>query len=252
MTMTDAHDTQRRLDRLEVRLRRSQRITLALGTLALTGIAAAFTPRSDRVRFTEIDAERINIVESDGRLRLVISNRERSPTPMVRGQEFGGSAGRRPGLISYNDELTENGGFIWGGGRNPDGTYWAEQSLTFDQYEQDQIIALQYIDANGVRRHGLQILDRNERSMLEQHTAWLRVDSIPPGPARDSAIARFREEYPVAQRLYVGRDRSRAASVVLGDPEGRTRLRLRVDSTGQASIQFLDEEGRVTRELAGR
>lgn len=249
--MTCDTGTEQRLRRLEATVRRYRWMSGSALALFVIACATALAPAQARQRIAELEVERINIVEPDGTTRLVISNRQRSPAPMLRGQPFGSSAGRRPGLISYNDEMTENGGFIWGGGRNPDGTYWAEQSLTFDQYEQDQIIALQYIDANGVRRQGLQILDRTERDFLEQHVAWQAVDSIPPGPARDSAIAHFRAEFPVAQRLYVGRDRSRASTVVLGDPQGRTRLRLSVDSVGRASIQFLDEEGRVTNELSG-
>lgn len=53
----------------------------------------------------------------------------------------------------------------------------------------------------------------------------------------------------MARRLYVGRGRSRAATVALGDPQGRTRLRLGVDSTGTASLDFLDEGGRVVYSL---
>jgi hypothetical protein len=74
--------------------------------LALTG-ALAFTRGEQRTRFGEIDVERINIVERDGRTRMAISNKERSPAPTVRGKSFGGYAGGdRPGIITYNDEGT--------------------------------------------------------------------------------------------------------------------------------------------------
>jgi hypothetical protein len=116
-------------------------------------------------------------------------------------------------------------------------------------------MALQYVDANGVRRTGLQIIDRTNRTSAEQDTAWERIRSIAEGPAspiRDSVIRKFRADFPAAQRVYVGRDRSKTATLLLGDAQGRTRLRLAVDSAGVARIEFLDEKGNVTSRLPER
>jgi hypothetical protein len=55
-----------------------------------------------------------------------------------------------------------------------------------------------------------------------------------------------------AERVYVGRDRSRAAVVHLSDPQGRPRLRLVVDSLGVPSLEFLDDAGKVTARLPER
>jgi hypothetical protein len=67
-------------------------VTLLLGTLSV----AAFRQSAQKTRFTEIDVERINIVEPDGALRMVISNRPRSIGPVYKGKPFGypGGAGR--------------------------------------------------------------------------------------------------------------------------------------------------------------
>jgi len=51
----------------------------------------------------------------------------------------------------------------------------------------------------------------------------------------------------VARRLFAGRDVDGASQVTLSDPDGRPRLRLRVDSLGRASIAFLDTAGRTLR-----
>ena len=69
-------------DRLERDVRFLKRYAVA-STLALVLISvAAFTRQSQHAKFDEIDVERINVVEKDGKLRLVISNRDRSPGPI--------------------------------------------------------------------------------------------------------------------------------------------------------------------------
>jgi hypothetical protein len=49
--------------------------------------------------------------------------------------------------------------------------------------------------------------------------------------------------------VFVGKAPDRVASVVLSDAEGRTRLALKVDADGDASIEFFDGEGKVVRQV---
>ena len=53
----------------------------------------------------------------------------------------------------------------------------------------------------------------------------------------------------VARRLFAGRDTEGSSLVTLSDPDGKPRLRLQVDKTGQASIAFLDPLGRTIRTI---
>lgn len=99
--------------------------TLVCGLLTLT----AFTIQNRKQKFEEIDVERINVVERDGTLRLVISNKARSSGPIQRGKAFGYAGGERPGMIFFNDEGTEAGGLTVGGKRE-DGDVRASASLT--------------------------------------------------------------------------------------------------------------------------
>jgi hypothetical protein len=80
----------------------------AIGAIALVSLAA-FKSSAQKTRFDEIDVERINVVERDGRVRMVIANRERSPGPLFKGKPFGYPGGTRAGLIFYDDEGTEDG-----------------------------------------------------------------------------------------------------------------------------------------------
>jgi hypothetical protein len=229
----------------ELRLLRLHAVasTLVLGVLVVGG----FAPQKQR--FSEIDVERINVVEKDGRVRLVIANRERTPGPIERGAPFGYGSGTRAGLIFYNDEGTENGGLIFAGRKDSTGKYEASGSLTFDQYDMDQTIALQYVDANGRRRSGLAINDYAPgTTSLALDRRIKRAQAIADTAVRRDSMNALMPWFP-KQRLYAGRARDAASVLTLSDAAGRTRLRLRVDSLGAASIEFLNDSGRVVRKV---
>src|SRR5258706_12394240 len=104
-------------------------MTALLGTVSV----AAFRQAAQKTKFTEIDVERINVVEPDGKLRLVISNRARSIGPIYKGKPFGYPGGTRPGLIFFNDEGTENGGGPPPPPRPPRGTHAPTHRTLRDQ-----------------------------------------------------------------------------------------------------------------------
>ena len=221
-------------------------VTTLLGALSM----AAFTRAKRAEKFTEIDVERINIVEPDGRLRMVISNRPRSIGPIYKGQPFGYAGGARPGIIFFNDEGTENGGLTFTGKQNPDGSYEASTGMSFDQFNQDQILYFQYNERNGQRRTDFTIADRAPVDIKQMVDVRDSIMKIADTAARAAALRKWAEPrngVPLfAPRVYIGRDRMRSAVINLSDPSGKTRLRLVVDSLGGASLQFLDEAGRVT------
>lgn len=224
-------------------------VTVLLGTLSL----AAFRLGTQKVKFTEIDVERINIVEPDGKLRMVISNRPRSTGPIYKGKPFGYEGGARPGIIFFNDEETENGGLTFTGSRGSDGEFQSSGGIAFDQYNQDQVLYLQYDDDNGTRRMGMTVADRADIDIFDIVQQRDSIRAMPDGPAKEAAMNALlapRNGVPLfAQRVYVGRDRSRAAVLNLSDPQGKTRLRLMVDSLGTPSLEFMDDSGRVTARL---
>jgi hypothetical protein len=221
-------------------------------TLALLGLGTtAFVRAPARQKFQEIDVERINVVEPNGNYRMVIANRARSIGPIAYGKPFGYPGGTRPGIIFFNDEGTENGGLTFGG-KTENGKFEAGGHLSFDQYNQDQVIYLTYNDQNGRRQMGLTVADRADVSIVD---LVAQLDSIKKLPkeqqdAAARAVMAPRNGVPMfAQRVYVGRDPAKNALLNLSDPLGRVRLRLQVDSTGAASLQFLDADGKVTSHL---
>jgi len=93
-----------------------------LTSLIIMAGLLAFTNPSI-THFKEISAERINILENNGQLRMVISNKSRSPENLAYGKPFTPPipGGNRPGLIFYNDEGTENGGLVFMGQKDSSG-----------------------------------------------------------------------------------------------------------------------------------
>jgi hypothetical protein len=224
----------------------------AVAVTALLGVfsVAAFRQAAQKTKFTEIDVERINIVEPDGKLRMVISNRPRSIGPIYKGKPFGYPGGTRPGMIFFNDEGTENGGLTFTGMRRPDGTYVSSTGMSFDQFNSDEVLTLRYSDENGRKTTGISIAERDERDIYDLIMARDSINKIADSVARTAALQRLfapRNGVPLqATRVYLGRDRSKAAVLNLSDPNGKPRLRLKVDSLGAASLEFLDEKGVVT------
>ena len=226
-------------------------MTAAFSVLAF----AAFRQGTQNQKFTEIDVERINIVEPDGKLRMVISNRPRSIGPIYKGTPFGYAGGGRPGMIFFNDEGTENGGLTFTGSRNAEGRYRASSGFSFDQFDQDQILYFQYSDNNGQRRTGMTIADRADVNIFDLVQQRDSINKMPEGTARTAALEKLlgpRDGVPMfAQRIYVGRDQSKNAMVNLSDKNGKLRIRMMVDSLNRPSLDFLDEAGKVTHSFPG-
>jgi hypothetical protein len=224
-------------------------MTLFFGALSI----AAFRQAARKTRFTEIDVERINIVEPDGKLRMVIANRPRSIGPIYQGKPFGYPGGGRPGIIFFNDEGTENGGLTFTGRRRPDGTYESSTGMSFDQFNSDEVLTLRYADENGHKTTGITIADRDERDIYDIVVARDSINRMTDSAAKAAALRQLfgpRNGVPLqATRVYLGRDRSKSAVLNLSDPNGKPRLRLRVDSLGKASLEFLDEKGVVTTRM---
>lgn len=131
--------------------------------LAVAALAVALFAGRSQSRFTEIDAERINIIGTNDRPVLALSNRRLIPGPSMNGKDYPPSVadGRDllSGMIFFNEEGDEVGGLIFNGFPRDSG-YSALGHLSFDQWKQNQVLALQYLDNGRSRRAGLRIWDR--------------------------------------------------------------------------------------------
>ena len=225
------------------------RVYAALNTLALAVLGGAAFRQAAPQKFDEITVQRMNVVDANGTLRLVISNKDR----MHPGQMDGKIIDRpRPvaGLIFFNDEGDEVGGLAFSG-RAVNGVGQANASLMFDQFKQDQTIGLSYSEGGGRRSAGFQVWDRSDTVRLSELIEKLNAaNKIEDRAERDKAIAAIRAAAPPGpRRIFVGKNADRAATVSLADGNGKPRLTLTVDATGSPRIEFLDENGKVVAKL---
>lgn len=218
--------------------------SVALTTAVAVAVFGDALGSQARVAYDEIDVRRINVREEDGRLRLVISNTTRFPGLYFRGKEHPHPNRKTSGLLFLNEEGTENGGLLFGG-QKVDGQVTSGGHLSFDRYEQDQVVQITH-DEEGERRWaGLAVNDYPDGSMdLE---AWEGADAMPEGPEKVAELQRLRELYGSTRRVFLGRQRDSAARLVVNDAAGQPRLVLEVAPDGAAAIRFLDASGKLVR-----
>jgi hypothetical protein len=200
-------------------------------------------------RIDELTVQRLNVVDANGTLRMVLSNKDRMHPGVMDGKTIDRP---RPvaGLLFFNDVGDEVGGLTFTG-QEANGQGAANAGLMFDQWKQDQTIGIQYSESRGQRSAGLQVWDRSDTQRLSELIDALNAaNALKDADARTAAVQAARAKaQPGNQRLFVGKDRSRASVVNLFDANGKARLVLKVEADGSASIEFLDAEGRVTNRL---
>ncbi|HTG94767.1 MAG TPA: hypothetical protein VL866_19380 [Pyrinomonadaceae bacterium] len=221
-------------------------ITVVLGVIAFTAVSQA--NQNQKPKFDEIDVERINIVEKDGKLKMVISNAERQHPGVIDGNTL--ARKRPPGMLFFNEKGDECGGLSFDGNtRGEKGS--ASALLAFDRFRQDQTVGISYSEGNGQYSAGLRVWDRPEEPLGPVVLKLAEIQKMADGAEKTAAMQKLRE-MPAAQaaeRVMVGRDREQAAVVRLADAKGKQRMKLSVDAAGNPKLEFFDENGKVTFSL---
>lgn len=221
-------------------------LTLVFAVTVLSGFATLRSPR-----FGTITARRINIVEPDGTVRLTISNRADFPGGWVRGKEYPNpDRGDAAGMLFMSEEGTEQGGFIWGAHQEPDGSVQNHLHLSFDQYEANQIFALDAGREGDQKFSQVTIIDQGDYPASEKREAFQRIMKLPPAQ-QDAEWGKFFAAHPAfdTKRLILGRSPDGSVGLDLKDANGKSRIVLTVQPDGKPGLKFLDASGKVTNEL---
>jgi hypothetical protein len=211
--------------------------------LCLTLVRASRAAQK-KTSFDEIDVKRINVVEPDGTVRLVISDRTHFPGFIVKGKEYPHERGTA-GMLFFDDEGTEDGGLIFGGMKDKDGKVETLGHLSFDQYMGDQVLELEAGEQNGQRYSGIKVIDQPDVPMNLVTDAL----QLPPDQRQARMLEIFSGKNKFQERIYLGKKQDRAAALELRDAQGRDRIIIKVAADGTPSIEFLDEQGKVIGSL---
>jgi len=231
---------------------------LALALVTLVATAAVRAPTATDV----IRAERLEIVEPDGSLAFVLANSARPQAATIDGELImaGQEEERRtPSFIFFDGQGDEVGGMLFSNTTSDDG-FRASRHLSLDGYKQDQTVVLHHYQDPQGSASGLSVSDRPEDlSILDA----LRELGLEPGATRQelqAAMAEIPEEergprlaelFGGAPRVFVGSARSRDATLLLSDGQGRPRIQLGVPEDGEPFIRILDENGDAVMEWPG-
>lgn len=207
-----------------------------------TILLSSFTSENNQ-KFKEIDVERINIIEKDGSLKMVISNQERQHPGISNGVLIKRENPRPPGLLFFNQIGDEMGGLVYG--ENGDNSHWG--GLTFDKFGGDQTMGFRYLESNnGKYSSGLQMWQQPNISGELMNAKIDSVRRIENKEQRMQAWDALRANGELTtDRLFLGKNRDDYAVLVMQDISGKPRIQMYVTPEGKAKLEFLDDAGEV-------
>jgi len=227
----------------------SAAITLVFGRFILLGAGKS----GANMNFDQITVHRINIVEPDGTMRMVISDKAEFPGAYYMGKEYPRTDRDATGMLFNNEEGTENGGLIFGGMKDKQGVAHSWGHLSFDEYQRDQTLVAESTSDGGSRNAYYAVNDDDTPWAItpEMSAEWQHVKAMPAGPEKNLAMNAWRAKYPggIINRGYFGRGRDKSVSLILRDQQGHERLVARVAPDGTPIIELLDANGQVVRSI---
>ncbi|MFC2163575.1 hypothetical protein ACFLT2_01110 [Acidobacteriota bacterium] len=241
---------------IEQMKRQIRTLKISLMVLGLfNGILFLAVCRSSQetTRFEEIDVERINIIEKDGTLKMALFNSDR----LIRGKSERQGQGRMAGMLFYNEDGYECGGLVYLGKKTPDGQD-AGAGLMFDQYRQDQTIALQHnekVDSQGAHYDdGLTINSRPDWTVVKDEYAFYKMMKEFEGTEEEKESLydkKAAENKVFRRRMFVGIRRGTKEGQYYDDTGlfirnryGRNAIRIFVDKDNIPHLEFYDTLGK--------
>src|SRR5688572_33024295 len=125
-----------------MRMRLLKVYVFAAASLLIVVTLSAFQNPTQRTRFEVIDVEHMNIVEKDGKVRIVLSNKARFPGLMVRGQE--NPYPRDVAGIVFINEVGSESGTLATETRGASGDYGAYSGLRWGSFGQVHVVGMLY------------------------------------------------------------------------------------------------------------
>jgi hypothetical protein len=122
--------------------------------------------------------------------------------------------------------------------------------LSFDRFNDNQVMSLEYNENKSGVRSGLTFYDRPgngsfKKSLDLSEEAGLKTTTPERLKEINAALKEMSEKKELGvQRLFIG-SRNEKAQIELKDKNGNVRGRFYIDDNGEAKLEFLDERGEV-------
>ena len=210
-------------------------------------VFSGFSKQPTNLKLRQLTVERINVVEPDGRPRMIISDQHDFPGLIIKGHEY---PHPRPaaGILFYNNEGSENGGLIFGGYKGKDGKPVSFGHLSFDKYMQDQTLVLEASQRNGHYYKCLSIVDEPDYPITDEVPLGREISAHPS--ERNELLRKFFKTHARPEkRLYLGEGSKKSVALVLKDKQGRKRLVLRVKANGSPVLKFFSAKGKILDQI---
>ena len=225
-------------------------VATVIGMIFIT--TSAFNENGNK-KFNEIDVERINIVEKDGTVKMVITNVGRFPNgnEKINGKPTNEQRKKRSGMLFLNEDGIECGGFIYDGQKTANG-HSAGLSLTYDQYDGDQVMQLLTEDyREGDKRFVTSSMVFNDRpskeSQIKTGEIMKELDDLgkKDPKAADEKYKLYESKGLVggAPRVMLGKSRDENNGLFLFDNKGMPKAMFYVNKENSAKLDFFDDKG---------
>lgn len=222
--------------------------------IAVVGFSAFTLLNSFRIEkkienFDEINVKRINVIEKDGTIRMVISNKELQHSGRMNGKDME-KRERQAGMIFFNDEGDECGGFVYEAKKKEDGSIISGMSLTYDKYKNDQVLQIlnseSYKNGKSYSSRGFIINDyaSDEIGLMQYQDLITEAEKITDETSRKQKIREIRKKYGAKNLLFLGKG-SDSQGLFINDKNGQPKLMIYVNEKGEPKIQTMNEKGEV-------
>lgn len=219
----------------------------AMVVMAANAVAGRVGAAARDERYDELTVRRLRVVDASGATRLVLTGKpipagtiggKRIPQDMRSG--FDGA-----GLMFYNDDGDEQGGLTYSG---HGGTQ--SEALTFDSWHQDQSLEIQHGDGPGQSDSYIAGSEMPPTNLYDDVVEYSKaLDAAKTGEDRAALRRRWRREGRWGYQRWIVGNRGGTSQLALNDAKGHARLRLQVTEDGDARVEFLDADGKVTKSV---
>lgn len=201
-----------------------------------------------------ITAKRIDIVNDDGTTVMAIANKQRIAAPRMNGKEYPVEMIERQhfaGFIFFNEEGDEIGGLLFNGTKLSDGRKFGAGHLSFDRYQDNQVINLEHKEnIHGLVKSGLTIYDRTGNGAFGKNLDLMHeyhYQSITKERKQEiiNEIRQMKANGDLGyERLFIGSENN-TPQLSMKDAMGNQRVKLFIDSSNVAQLQFYDTKGHL-------